>query len=242
VLGRKKRQLEELETLRRALRGRLNAELYNADSEHEQYAEASYDLLSELLGASESARSPSPESPTVASWLDGGPLVRNIFGWQDAPIAQLGSKGALLAGCEDWRDVDRGRLHALIEEALSASASELARASEHPDGLDARGRSQFVVIGLQGHDPDRLEREGPRIPGFEPLLMFVREQAGFRRLASIQEEHAELTLLRLSEQTGYEVPDESLPEFRRSQRRAWNLGVTLGLWDVLDLLPDGRLT
>jgi hypothetical protein len=230
VLGKGKQQ-RQLEEFRASLRGRLNAALYDADSEHEQYTEASFELLGELLGAAESARGASPLPQRVAGWLEA--TIRNIKGWQDAPVADVSVKGALLAGCEEWSDLDGGRLQALVDEACSTAAHERPRVDED--------RDSWTVLGLTSWDPDRTEGEGASLPGFESLAAFVRGQAGFRRLASIQEEHAVLSHMRVVDQHfgGVDpVPAEQLPDFRRSQRRAWNLGVTLGLWDALELLPS----
>jgi hypothetical protein len=101
------------------------------------------------------------------------------------------------------------------------------------------GRQSWAVLGLVSWNANRREDEGVRIPGFEPLATFLREQPGYRRLATVQPQHADVSLVSAgSHFGGADLLDEQLADYNRSHGRAWDLGVTLGLWDQLGLLPQ----
>lgn len=219
-----KRQHEEF---RRSFRGRLNAEIYRADPEHERYVEAALGFVIEILGHGYGVRGVTAASPTVAGWIDS--IIRGIPNWDFPPIPNAAVTGALLAGCEDWSDVDCGRIDALVDEACVIASRDAS------DEFVGPKRPSLTVLGLVSWHPDR-GTDG--VPGFERLATFVREQAAFRRLATVEPEHAGNELVSFSSHFGgVDVPEEQRPEYERNHRHAWDMGVSLELWDELGLLP-----
>ena len=152
-------------------------------------------------------------------------MLTRIVQYSDLSEVAVASQTAyVLSEAETWTELDPTEVDRLID-----SAGEAAAPKHSSDFGSAAVRRSFAVIGVV-----RNHLESPRpVPEVDPLYEYVVGQPSYGRLDCVRDHTETLDSASLPEMT-----DEQHEIYESSFRKAWHLGVALGVFSRLRRLPD----
>lgn len=222
--GGRKREKEELQ---QSWRGRLNAELWaNAPLTYYEEAREIEVEWAETALARKLGEPLSREGAATAAKL------MPITGAQGIAPLEDGVRAAYLVSfAETWEDLDAEKVRLLAREGCAVAAKD-----GMPDADTPRMLAGAAMLGFFGNHPERMQ--GFAAP-FKPLYDVIAGWGSYQRLSAVGRDFASGAVETFGPY--FMADDEDKPTAEHCYRLAWNLGLTIWIWEACGFARNNAL-